>query len=239
MDLKGREILDLEILFDIRLPQRMHTRFSEMEIKEIVDMEDKEHIIILGTAHDGNQIEMEFDSETGLLIRFGDITFSDYKKNNGVVRPHKIVIGDGSSEDELKLVMEVHKITFNEPIDEKTYSRPCCPLKPVRAPLFSRRKQIIVTNEVLDALVGHYRQVDKPDHLFIIKRQGNHLMMKTPRSPYFLEIKPETELDYFIRFLNVEVHFIKNDQELIDRLEIGREKRLVAKKATQNRREIP
>jgi hypothetical protein len=45
-----------------------------------------------------------------------------------------------------------------------------------------------------------------------------------------VEILPETEMDYFMRFLNREFHFIKDEKGQVFRLELGGEQTLKAKK---------
>lgn len=229
-EIDSREVLDIQMLFDIQLPHRLRNIFEKIFFKKMVKKENAEHIIFCARNRDNIQVELVFDKKSGLLLRSGDIYFSDYKKTGQVIRPHKIFIGHDLGGDNLRLMMEIQKFSFNESIDEKMFSLPLCPLKPNRSPLYTRRKQITVSNEILETFVGNYQQVDKPDNVFTIKRQENHLMMKTSRSPYFIEIKPETELDYFIRFLNIEVHFVKNKQGNVVCLEIGSGRNVTAKK---------
>lgn len=225
-----REVLDLKVLFDIRLPLGLRQLFPDINLKEIIKADDTEHLVFFGRTENNIQLELVFDKQSALLLRLGNIYFSDYKKIGRVVRPHKIFLGHDKGQHDLRLMMEIAKISFNESVDDKVFSQPLCPLKPTRAPLYTRRKQISVSNEVLEALVGEYQQVNKPENVFVIKRQDNHLMMKTSRSPYFIELKPETQLDYFVRFLNLEVHFVKNNQGQVVCLEIGPERKLVAEK---------
>ena len=45
-----------------------------------------------------------------------------------------------------------------------------------------------------------------------------------------IEIKPESELDYFIRFLNQEYHFVKDSRGKVVQLELGYERKIKAKR---------
>jgi hypothetical protein len=227
VDIDRRELLDLLMLFDIQMPLRLRTLFPELKIKHSTDEEDAGNIVVSACSVDGIRMELVFEEMTGLLIRAGDLYFSDYREAGPVVRPHQIFIGEDPG-DGLRLQMQVNEIVFDGPVGGTIFSRPGCSLKRTKAPLYTRRKQITVSAQVLDTLVGRYSRVDKPDQVITIKRQDNHLMMKTFGSPYFIEIKPESELDYFIRFLNLEVHFVKNKDGDIIRLELGPERRIVA-----------
>ena len=87
-----------------------------------------------------------------------------------------------------------------------------------------------VASKVLEALVGIYQSGEDPKVFYTVTMQGDHLMIERTGWGIRVEILPETEIDYFMRFLNREVHFIKDKKGQVLRLELGEERTVKAKK---------
>jgi len=72
----------------------------------------------------------------------------------------------------------------------------------------------------MEDCVGIYQHPQNPKLSYRVSRQQNHLMVKGPGWGQSLEIKPESETDYFIRFLGWEFHFLKDEEGRVIHLEI-------------------
>jgi len=72
----------------------------------------------------------------------------------------------------------------------------------------------------MEDCVGIYQHPQNPKLSYRVYRQQNRLMVKGPRWGQSLEIKSESETDYFIHFLGWEFHFLKNEEGSVTHLEI-------------------
>ena len=218
--MSDRERLDLQMILDCQLPQRLSKIYPEMKIKKNVTEDDVTTIIIDAKTKDGIQNELAFDASTGLLVRAGDIYFSKYSEKEKIKYPEKIYIGDYTGSNGLRQCMEITEVKLNPAIDESIFNRPTN-LLPVReSQLYTLRKQVEVSPEAMKACVGRYQNIKDTIITYYVTLQQNHLMIE------FLgmrktEIKPESEQDYFIRASNWECHFVKDDFGKISQLEIG------------------
>jgi len=218
--MSARQLLDLQLMFDVQAPLKMHEWYQEMEIKGTEKVGDREAITITATSQAGFSTELAFDRETGVLLRAGDIVFEDYRDVGSVKRPFRILLGKEQGEKHRQMKMLFSEIRHNLNADDSLFQAPDCALPFKEAPLYKSRKQVEVSIEALEACVGVYQHLQDPEVTFTVTRQQNHLMVKRTGWSQKIEIKPESETDYFIRFLGWEFHFIKDAAGRVTHVEI-------------------
>ncbi|MDH4271416.1 MAG: hypothetical protein OEW18_05505 [Candidatus Aminicenantes bacterium] len=222
--LTGAQRLDLEILLDVHAPLRLREFFPEMSLQGIEKRSDREVVLIQAESREGRKAELAFDKESGLLLKAGDLAFEDYRPVGKVKRPHRVYIGDDPAGFSLRLKMDFTEMVQNIPVADSLFSRPSCVLPMKVSPLFQPRRYIKVGDEALQACVGIYQHPSNPGVTYTVTRQQNHLMMERTGWGQALEIKPESELDYSIRFLNFEFHFVRDSAGRVTALELGPER---------------
>jgi hypothetical protein len=228
--LSKEECFELAVLLDIRMPFKLKNFFPEMKIKGSEKIKGIDAIVISVTSPEGFQSELAFDVSSGLLLRFGDLFFEDYRTAGKVKRPFTIFFGKDDLHDSLRLKMQVSKCRQNVDIDESIFLMPACTLLPGQPHLYKLRKEVSVDSKVLEALVGVYQSDEDPKVFYSVTTQGDHLIIERTGWGTRFEILPETETDYFMRFLNQEFHFIKDEKGQVILLELGDERTLKAKK---------
>jgi len=228
--LTGAQRLDLEMLLDVQAPLRIREFFPEMSLKGIQKRSDREVVLLQARSRDGRDAELAFDKESGLLLRAGDLAFEDYRPVGKVSRPHRVFIGDDPAGLSLRLKMEFTEIVQNIPVEDAAFSRPSCVLPMKVSPLFKPRRYIKVSDEALEACVGVYQHPTNSGVTYAATRQENHLLMERTGWGQALEIRPESELDYSIRFLNFEFHFVRDSAGLVTALELGPERSVRAER---------
>jgi hypothetical protein len=229
--MSSRQRLDLELLLDVQAPLKIQRIFPEMTIKGPDKVGDREATAVAATSKDGFQTELAFDNKTGLLVRAGVMVFEDYRDVGPVKRPFRILLGRDEGEKHLRMKMEFSEIRHDLEVDGAKFRQPACVLSLREAPLYKRRYRVEVEPEVLDACLGKYRHPERPDVVYTVTRQQNHLMLgRTDWSGQRFEIIPESESDYFIEFLNQEFHFIKDASGRVIHLEIKADRTLKAEK---------
>jgi len=222
--------LDLDLLLDVQAPLKIRQFFPEMKLKGAVKTDGREMVLIRAKSRDGREAELAFDRESGLLMKAGDLRFEDYRSIGKVKRPYRAIIGDDPGGHSLQLKMEWTEIIQNTPAEDSAFLRPSCPLPLRVSPLFQPRRYIQVSEEAVRACVGVYQHPTNPSITYTATRQQNHLMMRRTGWGQALEIMPESELDYSIRFLNFEFHFVKDSSGRVTALEIGQERAIRATK---------
>ena len=230
LTLSKEERFELAVLLDIQAPLKLKDFFPEMKIKGTEKIKGNDAIVIAVTTSEGFQYDMAFDVSSGLLLRFGDLFFEDYRTAGKVKRPFSVFFGKDSGHDPLRLKMQVSECFQDVEIDESIFLRPNCTLPLGEPLLYKLRKEVPVDPKVLEILVGVYQSDDDPKVFYTVTMQGDHLMIERTGWGIRVEILPETETDYFMRFLNREFHFIKDEKGQILRLELGGERILRAKK---------
>jgi len=228
--LTGAIRLDLEMLLDVQAPLRLREFFPEMRLKRTEKRDGREMVLIQAKSRDGREAELVFDNETGLLAKAGDLAFEDYRPIGKVKRPYRIYIGEDPGGLSLRLKMEFKEIAQNAAVEDSAFSRPSCALPMKVSPLLKPRRYIKVSDEALQACVGVYQHPTNPGISFAVTRQQNHLMMERTGWGQALEIMPESELDYSIRFVNFEFHFVRDSSGRITALEIGPERSVRAER---------
>jgi hypothetical protein len=163
-----------------------------------------------------------------LLLRAGEMRLEDYRMVDGVQRPFRVLLGPEGDADHPPMRMEFAEIRHPAPADDALFRQPECPLAPRDSPLYARRAQVAVPAAVLEACTGVYKDQNDSTRVYTVTRQGEHLMLQRAGWPQPIEVKPESELDYFVRFLNFEFHFVKDADGTITQLEIGADRRIKA-----------
>ena len=228
--MEAGQLLDMRLLFDIQAPLKLHEFYPEMRIKAVEKSAEKEITVIAARPRHGDETELIFDNATGLLMSAGQFYFEDYKTVAKVQRPYKILLGKEAGEEHKQMKMQFSEIRHNKSFPDSIFEQPACALPVIDAPLYISRKQIKVSDAALEACVGVYQHPKLADVKYTVTRQGNHLMLERTGWGQKVEIKPESEVDYFIRFLGSEFHFIKDDQGRIVRLDLGKNREIKAEK---------
>jgi CubicO group peptidase (beta-lactamase class C family) len=124
-----------------------------------------------------------------------------------------------------KVARDLAAITFGEPYkvpEERTVAK--------------------VDPKIFDAYAGRYRI--SPDIDLTVTREGDHLMAQPTGQPK-LEILPESETEYFIKFVDVRLTFIKDDKGKVTHVVVHRggrtekAKRLNTDEAKPSKAETP
>ncbi len=226
-----RQRLDLQLLLDFQIPLNIKRYLPEMEIKGSEKVGGRDSTTISVISKDGIKIELAFDNESGLLVRAGEMIFQDYRDVGSVLRPFKILFGKNEDETQLQMRMEFSEIRHDIEVDDALFIQPDCVLSFAQAQLFKPRTQVEVSIEALEACVGKYRLQERPEVIFTVTRQKNHLMLQSPSwGGQKFEIMPESDENYFIEFLNLEFHFIKNISGKVTHLEIKGERTMRTEK---------
>ena len=228
--LTGATRLELEMLLDVQAPLRLREFFPEMQLKGTEKRDGREMVLIQAKSRDGRSAELAFDNESGLLAKAGDLAFEDYRPIGKVKRPHRVYIGDDPGGFSLRLKMEFAEIVQDPPAEDSAFGRPSCALPMKVSPLLKPRRYIKVGNEAIEACVGVYQHPTNPGISYTVTRQQNHLMMERTGWGQAVEIMPESELDYSIRFLNYEFHFVRDSSGRVTALELGPERSIRAKR---------
>ncbi len=215
------QLLDLQLLLDVQAPLRMREFFPDMVAKGSEKIGAAEVTTILAKSRQGISVELDFDRETGFLLRAGDIFFEDYRSIGDVKRPFKIILGRDEGEAHLKMTMELLDIKQNLDVDDSLFELPACVLPLKGAPLYRSRKQVEVSAEAMDACVGEYEHPEQPGVTYTVSREKNHLMIEKTDWGQKVEIKPESETDYFIEFLEIDFHFVKDASGEVTHFEFG------------------
>jgi hypothetical protein len=220
----GAERLDLEIVLDVALPLRIRELFPEMVIKGIEKRDGRDVVVIRARSREGIEADLEFEQETGLLVKAGDVVLEDYRPAGNVKRPHRILIGDDPGGNSLQLRMEVTEIVSNATVEDSIFSRPVCTLPMRESVLFKPRRQVEPNGAAMEACAGVYQHPTRAEVTYTVTKQQDHLMITAPGWGQAVEIKPESDWDYFIQFLNLEFHFVRDESGSVTALEFGPER---------------
>lgn len=220
---------DLQLFLDIQSPLKLINIYPEIEQGEISNMVQKNNITLKATTSKGRTVNLVFDKETGLLMSAGDISFDDYRQVENVKIPYKIYIGDYSRGEIFRLRIVIDDIVLNSEVSDVVFNQPGCVLQLQKSQLYTLRKQVIISEQAMDACIGIYRNNVDTTAEYYVSRQQNHLMISGTRFPK-TEIKPMSELDFFVRFWNLEFHFQKDQTGKVFQLEFGQDRKVKARK---------
>ena len=197
--MEARHLLDLQVLWDPRMPEYLSELFPQMEVTGTEKTESGEVTRVRGTSSDGVAVELGFERPSGLLVRAGDMRLEDYRAVDGVMRPFRVRLGEN-------MVMTLSEIRHGDKVDDAAFERPSCVLQVREPPLYRPEKHIQVSTAVMDACVGEYEWPD--GQTLRVFRKDTHLMYRSPRSSYELLANSET---VFVRgYSNLEFHFVKD-----------------------------
>ncbi|MCG7852128.1 MAG: hypothetical protein MIO92_06365 [Methanosarcinaceae archaeon] len=228
--MEPEQLTDMRLLFDVQAPIKLKELYPEMILKEDGAVNEKKMVTISAISVDGSSIELVFDQETGLLKRAGEIFFEDYRDIGPVKRPFRILLGTDEGEDQFQMKMQFTEILHNTKVSGAFFELPTCVLPVLEAPLYKIRKHFNPGIEVLEKCVGIYEDLDNKESRFRIFREGEHIFLHIARRGIKIEMIPESELDYYTRFLGWDFHFIKDDSGEITQLIINSNSRIKAKK---------
>jgi len=212
-DMDSEQLLDMQLLFDVRAQLKLKEFYPEMFLKGTKLVGEKEFVVIAAKSIQGVDTELAFDKETGFLVRAGDIFFEDYRDVGLVKRPFRILLGLNQGEEHRQMKMQFTEILHNQVIDDSIFEVPSCVLPVADAPLFKKRKQFEPSIEALDRCVGIYQHSEREDIKFRIFREENHLFMEFTGRGLKIEIIPESEVDYYTKFLGWDFHFVIGESE--------------------------
>lgn len=215
------QLLDMKLLFDVQAPLKLKEFYPEMNIKGEEIIGDKKTIVIAAQTSSGVNTELVFDKETGFLIRAGDIFFEDYKEVNKIKRAFTILLGRDEGEEHRQMKMQFSEIKLNEAIDNSIFDLPSCVLSDVDPLLYKSRKYFKPSIEQMDKCIGIYQHSDKPEIKFRIFREDDHLFLDLVGRGLKIEIIPESEADYYTKFIGWDFHFNKNKSETVSELIIS------------------
>jgi len=218
-DLKPEDFLYLRMLLDIHAPLRIREFYPEMVIAGSEMVGDRHAVILAAKSREGLNTELSFDKETGLLLRAGEMYFEDYRDVGKVKRPYRILLGDGSDENNPRLVMRFMKISHDQDIDDSYFSEPICLLAPKDSPIYIEWKETLPDTSAMKECTGEYQYA--PGYNLIITREQDHLFFKINDEGIKYEIRPASAIDYFIKYINLSFHFVRDSTGLVSHLELG------------------
>lgn len=229
-DMNARQRLDMQMLFDVQAPLNIEDLYPEIAVKGTEKIGGRETDILEAISHDGIRTRLAFDRDTGLLLRAGDMVFEDYRQVGRVKRPFRIILGEDQGENIRHMKLEISEIQHNSEVPDSLFHRPSCILTYEEAPLYKSRKRAEVDIRSLEACVGDYIHPLKPELIYSFYRQKNHLMLKIKGTTLNIEIVPESETDYFIRFLGWEFRFLKDSAGSVTHVEMNLDQKVTAEK---------
>jgi hypothetical protein len=220
----------MKSLFDFQLPLHLNNIYSRLDIIGSEKINEKEAATVRAVTSDGVERELAFDKESGLLVRMGKIWFEDYRQIGAVKRPFRILLGTDEGDNQRLLKMEFADIRHNEEINDSLFYKPVCPLPMLAPAIYKHRSRAVVSNEAMDACVGIYQHPRDTSLTISVTRQQNHLMIAVTGKSVKTEIMPESDLDYYMEFVNQEYHFVKDESGAVVGLEFGADRRGRVKK---------
>jgi len=230
LSLPPTERLELTLLLDPQMPLKLGQIFPNMRVQGTEKIGEREAVVIAATASDGISLELAFDRASGLLLRAGDLFFEDYRGSGKVKRPYTVWLGAEAGPEALRVKMQVTEIQQNVDFNESVFSEPACAMATGPPVLYTLRVEVPVSREARQACAGLYQAIDDSNVFYSVTTQGDHLMLERTGWGTSLEILPESETDYFMRFLNREFHFIKDASGQVVALELGADRSKKAKK---------
>lgn len=213
---------EMRMLMDFQFPLFIQKLYPRMMVTGTETIGKNEAYTVLATSPEGYIADFAFDKKTGLLFRAGRVTFEDYRSVGDVKRPFRIILGkeDEEGEKHLPMKMEFTDTQHNLPVDDAQFQSPGCALIKVEPPLYKHRIPVELSAAALEACVGVYQHPEIPNVTYTVTRQQNHLMLERTGWGQRMEIKPESEVDYYMQFLNREFQFLKDNTGKVTHLVI-------------------
>jgi len=131
----GRELDAARLDGDMMFPARIKQAFTEWKVGLPYFIDDRDIVVLQGSAPGKTPARFYFDKETGLLVRYvryynsvvglgpTRFDFSDYREIGGIKLPYKFNITwlDGRG------VMELTDLRVNVPVDASKFAKPAQP----------------------------------------------------------------------------------------------------------------
>jgi hypothetical protein len=219
-DMSSGQLVDLQLLLDPQAPLKLSKIFPEMEVSGFVKFGSLDAVRVHAISREGVSRKLLFDRQTGLLLGAGDMWFEDYREVDGVQRPFRVLLGRDRGEEHRGMKMETSEIYPGVELEGGVFRATACPLVPVEPPLYTHRPEVEVDIGTLEARVGVYQHPTAPGVTFSVTRQGRHLMFQSSGGG-MVEIKPQSETDFFVQFLNLDFHFARDETGAVTHLELG------------------
>ena len=228
--MSSQQLREMQILMDVQFPLKIQEFYPGMMVTGSETVGKNEAYTVLATSPEGSTTEFSFDKKNGLLLRAGRMVFEDYRDVGHVKRPFRIILGENEGEKHLQMRMEFTETQHNLEVGDSQFQQPGCILTSIEPPLYKRRNPVEVSSKDLEACVGEYQHPEFPNVTYTVTRQQNHLMLERTGWGQRMEIKPESEKDYYMQFLNLDFHFIKDTSGQVTHLVIKGEQLLKAEK---------
>jgi len=224
-----RQRLDLQMILDPQAPLRLRELYPKMEPSGSEEVGEKPADTWIVVSPEGFRTELAFDRESGLLVRAGDLFLEDYREVEGARQPFRIRLGSHEEADFFPMALEIETVRCNIEVDASLFEKPVCFLS-MGEPLYKEPERKEVGIPALEACVGVFRHPTDPSVTFTVTRQEDHLMLGRTGRGLKIEIKPSSETDYFIGFLQQEFHFVKDASGQVIRLEMGADREFKAER---------
>jgi hypothetical protein len=131
-DLEGLQLQQAARLADFGLPLHLQERYQAAAVTRYGNVDGKPSIIVSGRPYPGVTEQLQFDRETGLLLRRSistgtplgplpeQIDYSDYRDVNGVKVPFTVRHATWNAVTTEKL----SQVTFNTPVAREDFAKP-------------------------------------------------------------------------------------------------------------------
>jgi hypothetical protein len=131
-DMEGLQLQQTARLADFGLPLHLQERYESAAVTRYGNVDGKPTIIVSGRPYPGVTEQLQFDRETGLLLRRNistgtplgplpeQIDYSDYRDVNGVKVPFTVRHATWNAVTTEKL----SQVTFNAPIGQEEFAKP-------------------------------------------------------------------------------------------------------------------
>ncbi|MFH2034974.1 MAG: hypothetical protein ABIJ45_01115 [Candidatus Zixiibacteriota bacterium] len=231
IEMSNSQRRELALMLDPLAPLKLRELFTELTLLEDDQLGDRKVHNILATAFDGTAIELAFDIETGLLVRAGQLFFEDYRPVGSTTQAFRILLGQDGEGFHRRMTLQYSAINTNVEADDSLFSQPTCRLPRAEPVLYTSRVEKKISREELDACTGLYKiTTDTTGIIWQFEREEDHLMFCKVGQGIWREIIPESETDYFIRFPDAEIHFVKDSTGQVVALEFGKKRSVRAEK---------
>ncbi|HRH43999.1 MAG TPA: serine hydrolase [Pyrinomonadaceae bacterium] len=178
---------------------------------------------IYSTVEDLFKWQQAFDSETLLKQDTINVVFTPEKKNYGYGwgignwKNHKVLSHsggiDGFSSHIMKFPQEKATVIVLLNNDRVLAQTVAVDLSSIlygeKYDLPKERKEIAVDAKILDSYVGQYEVA--PGLAFFIAKEGDKLTFLPPGQPKAVELFAESETDFFLKVVDAQITFVKNE----------------------------
>ncbi|MEO7273834.1 MAG: hypothetical protein ABIX28_08475, partial [Vicinamibacterales bacterium] len=136
-DLDGLQFQQAARLADFGLPLHLAERYQSLAVSRYAMIDGKPTILLTGRPYEGVTEQLQFDRESGLLLRRSittttplgplpeQIDYSDYRDVNGVKVPFQVRYVTWSAVTAQKLTA----VTFDAPVTEADFAKPAAPAR--------------------------------------------------------------------------------------------------------------